>query len=522
MKYVDPTIGDDSNDGSSDLPWKTMAKARASAAAGETVSLAPGRYPTFVESAPSGRSLTFRAAGPGVVLDGLTVDYTAAGSSGLVFSGATIAGTVWLTRCRDVQFHKCEVRPDAWAVNGVGRDGFTVRGCKEISVRECLIHNVHRGASVQNTIGFRMIKCRVIPKGGSGVQIAGGCSNTTIEFCHISGGQWSSTEPGAVKNPHASIVSIRSDDVTVRGNIMHGMGSSSGIMCYKPDAAGGEAAYDDITIEGNAIYDVDNTYALRVFNLGRNFTVRNNLLFSRLRDVNDSRYRYEGAAMFHGTAAGHDGSGLKFYNNICIGFVDLPVGAKEGNNVMWSLKRGFDWLAESPSGTSYIVTSSYYGGSALFRIPGFFKNPPNLEFPNRSVADWSLGAEGLKRRSAADERSAFILKGIDSSGFVESFARDTGDDTIGPFGLSDVTIPPDPDPDPEPTDLEKALAKIEMLESDLADAREAQELAAQAQLEAEETAGRLSVALASTWATLETWSSAIQAERGRIAAVVTG
>ena len=146
----------------------------------------------------------------------------------------------------------------------------------------------------------RIIGNYIVATGGSGIQYLGGNTSGEISYNHITGADYNSGDPDAVRSPHASIISFRSGDVILRGNHMHGMGTSSGIMFYEPDVAGGEGSYDDILIENNAIYDIINTYAIRFYNLGSNVELRNNLIFPGIRTngtcgtnqtTNDARYR---------------------------------------------------------------------------------------------------------------------------------------------------------------------------------------------------------------------------------------
>lgn len=409
--FVDAATGDDSNNGSAGSPWRTVQRALSAAPAGSVVGVHAGEY-DLSETSPKGRNayLTLMAMpGPRPVLDGVYVNYPSLANAFLrvegfeVYSGSK-SNLVYLRNGRFIDIVDCVVHAQKWAKAGKGVDAFEVLQCEDVLIQDNRVYEINRGVTTSGTARLTIRHNYIRPKAGSSVQYAGDCEDGVIEFNHIQGQSYIPypADEDAVQGPHASVISVRSGDLTIRGNHMHGMGNSSGIMFYQPDAAGGEAAYSNILLENNALYDLDNTYALRINNLGTNVVLRNNLIFPRLRvgtcngGSADERYRYSNALVVHSVADGHSGAGLELYNNILIGIVSVPDEAQELNNVVWAWGPS-PWLSVSPSGTSHIESYSYQGcgNHSSFFESGFFENTPDYSFPSKDPADWTLAPGSL-------------------------------------------------------------------------------------------------------------------------------
>jgi hypothetical protein len=467
--FVDAGSGSDSNAGSSASPWKTLGKARNSAPAGSTVFVKNGNYGNYAEggTTSSNAYLTFKAAaGHTPTLSGLSLAYASLSSAYLRFEGFDIHATsrmdvVYLQNARHVQLVGNTIRHDRWAINNAGVDAVYILDSADILIARNRIRGVHRGISASRTARLTVRRNYITPSAGTGIQYAGGNSNGLIEYNHLQGAGYQGypSNPDAVKDPHASMISVRSGNLTIRNNVMHGMGSSSGVMFYEPDVAGGEAAYSNILFENNAIYDVGNTFVLRIYNLGSNFVVRNNLLFSRIRtgDCNgytpDARYRYSNSLVVHNTAAGHSGDGLELSNNIMIGIVGAPQNARERNNVIWSWGTA-PWLAQSPSGTSMIVTSAYGGCGTYARFfeSEFFANPIDFKMPGTDPFDLTLAANspavGFGDPSVQAPES---LGSIGADGFMvdDGILRTNAIHSVGPYEFGAGGAFPKPDILPE-------------------------------------------------------------------------
>ncbi len=452
--YVDASSGSDSNSGLQGAPWRTLAHAKAAATSGAVVGVYAGAY-SLGETTASGRSeyLTFKAMpGPRPSLPGLWFDYENPTDTFLRVEGFEINSNglrqVNMYNARHVELVDCDIHGDQWATGGQGVDAVYLHYCWDILIERCAIYDVFRGIVIAKTTRPTIRRNYVRTKAGTLIAYSGGNEDGVIEHNHLAGDAYTGypTNPDAVESPHASIISIRSGGLTIRGNLMHGAGSSSGMMCYSPDAAGGEDAYSDLLIENNALYDTTNSNAVRIYNLGHNVVIRNNLFYSRVRSgtcpdgmIGNQRYRYYSPLTVHSYGPGLDGSGLELYNNIFIGLISVPNEATEFNNVVWAWG-GATPLSMSPSGTSHIAvsTASSCGNHSTFFEDGFFANNPNLSFPQAVVADFSLDPNGLGANfgnpSVQPQQS---LGSVGPDGFLRDDGplRSSSKHSVGPYQL---------------------------------------------------------------------------------------
>jgi hypothetical protein len=404
--YVNSVNGSDQNDGSLDAPWQTVTKALTATG---RVGFFSGFYGSISETTDAQRTgrLTLKAV-PGnyVYTPSIYLNYDNPTLAALRVEGFEVTSNnsnmVYLKNAFGVHIERCTIHAEKWAIKGKGRDAFEILNCSNILIRGNRVYEVNRGITTSNTTSLTVANNYFRTKAGTCIQYAGGCAYALIENNHFSGDDYVGypDNPDAPENPHSSLISIRSNDITIRNNHMTGrgrIGNSSAIMCYNKDAAGGEDAYSNILIENNVIYNTINTYSLRIYNLGTNFVIRNNLIFSKVKDgtcngsSSDQRYRYSVALQVHSHAPGYDGSGLELYNNIFIGTVGASTTVKEYNNIVWSWKSG-SWLSTSPSGTSYIAVSTWGGCGNYSNIfeSGFFKDNIDLWFTVDDAVDWSL------------------------------------------------------------------------------------------------------------------------------------
>lgn len=383
--YIDAQTGADKNDGSISAPWKTVAKAL-KARAPAVILVRSGSYGVLSELTPVDRRgpLLIRAAtGATPQLAGINISYREKAAAQLRIEGFKImpdhlnGGTVVsLSRVKDVEIANNEIKAAKYA-SASGRpgfprafDGIKVAETERIEIRRNKISSVFRGIQISDSSDIG-VRCNYIsPQSGSGIQYLANNRGVLIDSNHIRGGQFVPypADPDAFKDPHASVISIRSGYVDIRNNILHGMGSTSAIRFYDPDVTGGLAAYSNIKIEGNLIYDIAHDQVLQLKNYAQNVLVRNNLVVSRFRSgpcsdgvTPDARYRY-GTALNASPAAGLDGSGLSVHNNIFVGIASFPPTAIEGNNIIWSYTSdGKRFESSSPGGTSKVVTSRHMG-----------------------------------------------------------------------------------------------------------------------------------------------------------------
>lgn len=376
--YFISAAGSDANDGSSGSPWLTLNHAYATAPSGSIVEVSSGTYSGLSLSEPrAGLTdyITFRAKyGTLPTVTGVNITLTTLADVYLAVDGLNIYSTgdraSSLNFARYVKVRNCQLNCASWATAGTGSIGLQVYDCDQALVEKNKFFEVHRGIQIQGSNGVTIRRNYITPKAGSGMQYLTNNTNALIEYNHVRGEAYTPypENPDAVQGPHASMISFRSGDVTVRGNFMHDMGSSSGCMFYGNQGVGN--SYSNVLFENNVIYDVNNSYALRIYDMGTNFVVRNNLLQSRPRIepdgcidgyIKDRRYRYNTAIAIADVSDIATWADLKLYNNVCIGLADLKVGIVEGNNFFWSYFESGTWRTTSPSGTSSIEVSSQGG-----------------------------------------------------------------------------------------------------------------------------------------------------------------
>lgn len=426
--YVDQARGDDANSGSEAAPWRTIRNALARAEAGSTVWVGDGVYATLVEDAPRGRRdyLRFRAR-PGAtpVIQGIRVGYKERAPALLSFEGIDVEGAVghppvWLVNVQGVEVLDAEIAPADWLGDGRGRPGIKLTDVQDVLIRGARILRNYRGMEITGSGGVRVERNVIRPHGGTGIQYLGGNRDGVIDGNHIQGapyvGHWK--DPEAEGRPHASIISLRSGDVVIRNNILHGMGNTAAIMTYQPDGAGGEEAYSDVLIENNAIFDTRSTYALRFYNVGRNVRLRNNLVFGTVRpgDCNgatgSAKYRYNVAVVVHNMAAGVPNSSFVVENNILIGSLSAYHDITERNNLVWSRRIHKAWTLDGGPG-SQVLTAERMGCGIyprIFEDGEFFYKPINFQSGNLTLEDFRR--RSYQRRIGFDASLFDILRDL--------------------------------------------------------------------------------------------------------------
>jgi hypothetical protein len=399
--YLDAVDGDDDTGlGTAALAWQSLAKALSEATSGAVFYLRSGDYGAFQETSAAGRTdwITFAAdVGATPVMSGIALNYGTATDAWLRFDGIRVEFTsgngVSLDGARYVELVRSTV---------IGVDKYLVETGVNVwrSSELCFGHNhlvrMQRATSFSQS-SFVTLSHNQIHElsGGTGVHYAGGNEQFVIEHNSFFDSNWSPSDANCPPNydPHGSGVSIRSNDVVIRSNVFHSLGSSSGIMFYMPDAAGGEAAYSNITIENNLLYDIHNASILRMYNLGADVLVRNNTIIGDIReDTSEGTYRLRTAFMVHSLGSGSDGSGLAVNNNIFAGTATVPSAAAVRSNIFWAFSyqsSPHSFLCDLPGTSSTIVTCSSASPLDFFTVD-FFAETPNLTGNHGQTLDYHL------------------------------------------------------------------------------------------------------------------------------------
>lgn len=461
LYYIDTVNGNDNNNGSINAPWATLEKARDTIISPSTVVVNSGEYNAYTENNKNERTgyLSFVAApGAAPIIDGMNIS----NSAYIEFNGFSIYSTskkdlITISNTNNLKLANCKISSDRWSRNSSNLvTAMLISGSTNVEISNSKFFEIGRGVQIASSSNVTLNNNFITVKGGSGIQYLPGNTNVVIDSNHIRGEAYTPypEDPLAFNSPHQSAISLRTGNITIKNNIIHGLGTSSGIMTYEPDAAGNTLSYDNILIENNSIYDISNI-VLRFYNAGENISIRNNLLYSRIRQgecngrTNDARYMYETALAVHNLAETSDGSGISLFNNIFIGAVFVPTTIREGNNIFWSLSSG-GWLSSSPKGSSKIIVSSYLGcGKApiLFEDGTFFKEKIDMFFPEILNVDFLLLENSLANNFGEILlQPKNMLGSIGADGFIKGDGPEkrSGDlNNAGPYGTTLRIKPPE-------------------------------------------------------------------------------
>ncbi|AQQ68732.1 hypothetical protein Mag101_14645 [Microbulbifer agarilyticus] len=437
--HVDGKNGDDSNRGTADSPWATLEKARRTLNGPAKIIVHDGDYSAFVENeARNSDGFLEYVAAPGARprLEGIEIHYPEPADSFISFDGFDIFSTrrlrlVQVINARHLVIRNSVLHSDRWSRGpDDGVYAINLRRTEKVLIERNKFYEVFRGVLIRRSNDVTVRGNFITVTGSSGIIYMSRSRNGLIENNHITGRDYIRypEDPLAYHKPHQSIIAISANDLVVRGNLLHGIGNSSGMMMYQNDIPADVTAYRNILIESNALYDTSNNSALRIYNLGENVVLRNNFFFSKKRPgkcngvTNDGHYRYNVALNVHSIAEGFDGSGLKLYNNIFLGAAMIPPAAEERSNFFWSLKRGKKWQIQPVDTASRLVVGRDRGCGEhpmLMENGEFFRVRDDLTFPEKSILDLTLfGGEENWQKVAGDQLPEYFLAPLQDSGFL--------------------------------------------------------------------------------------------------------
>jgi len=473
--YIDAAGGDDTNSGDQGKPWKSMAKAMTEAQSGDTFILADGEYGFFVEKeAPGKRTdwITFRAAEKAApVLTGIHIARTEPDSAYLRFDGLTVK-VDWVDPQGDPQ------QPESSAAtykdtatpltlrgaskvefkNGkllgtnkyLTRYAFSIEKCQDILVEKTEMTKISSGGTVAGSENVTLRRNHIHEIIGSGIKALQNNRNLLIEYNHIHNSNWSVKDDYAPraekKNPHASAVSIRTSNITLRYNMFHSIGSSSGLMFYETDKSNKPISstkselqtegYSNILIENNLIYDPQNT-PLRMYHLGKNVVLKNNTFVSYIFPGREEQLYL--VALVHSLAQEDGGAGLSVYNNIFVGEgSSFPPNAKVKGNIFgeWRVGKSTVPPNQIPAGNRAFRNE---GGGISSWMNDFFIKPPDLRRRHNTVQDFRLHPKSPAVNFGDPEhQTARGLGTLDENGFLQDdgIARDDQHHSAGCYEFS--------------------------------------------------------------------------------------
>ena len=260
--YVSPT-GNDANNGSSGLPWRTLQKASNMAQPGDTIIVRAGNYNGFAvaRSGTAANRITFKAD-PGAVID--TADTSLGIDVGIIGSGReyiTIEGFTFQPKSGQPQWDAA-IRFNGGATGGVYRFG-----------------NIYRNNVAKLRVG-------------------GAAADTYYHTLYASWQDGVLIEGNTIQDGYNSgiYVANSSKNYTVRGNTVSGVGGN-GIHNNGDLSAGSPGINKFALIEGNTIFNVGYGMGGQAISFDgvQDSVIRNNLLYN-IHAKGISLYNTNGAA----------------------------------------------------------------------------------------------------------------------------------------------------------------------------------------------------------------------------------
>jgi hypothetical protein len=214
------------------------------------------------------------------------------------------------------------------------------------------------------------------------------------------------------------------------------------MMLYDCDGGVTDCEYSHVLIENNVLYDINNTYPLRIYRMGEDVIVRNNLLAGRYRykdgtteHTNDGRYYYESAMALHSIAEGHEASDLTVSGNAFVGILSLPSGVDEHHNIIWSYHRSGEWTCEAGEGST-VATCAYGSSPADFFESGFFAEEVDFSPKHDKLLDFTPAPTSpVINAGDADFQPPDSLGSMGTDGFIrdDGAPRDADHHSVGPY-----------------------------------------------------------------------------------------
>jgi hypothetical protein len=423
--YVDIVNGLDTNAGTSEAPWQTIPRAMANSAStpkvtfGDTVKIRDGNYPplTIGYSSPAASSwsdkitytsddghnpeleyikfykyrfyielnnLKIRPLG-GSVTKGL--DVVCNGS--LRFIDLDCEGANWNTDFNEWEDPNTGVKvitehmfyfwnPDL--VDCPFTDDITIQGCTISKCERGIAPAVRFGDEhgdwviedneIHTIAGSPIVFTATVGSVGGHVSIKGNNIHDYYKF-----------QFNATQYTHCTGIALAGvSNATIENNIVHALGDTSGISTYPDNYPVDFKGFNNMLIQNNLIYDVLNTgWALRCCAVGDgSYIVRNNTVIG---------HEYQTGVGYYGTSLyvspyGYNDDpcscpGLKIYNNIFVGMVDIKDGTggldeySEDYNYIYALKKDSTNYLPSHDHTVVATTDVY---SVVFDV-NFFVDP---------------------------------------------------------------------------------------------------------------------------------------------------
>ena len=430
--YVDADNGDDSNPGTSDAPWRTIAKAESSAVNGSTVYLRSGNYgEVYINSSGLNRAswddgISYEAeAGAAPVfswtdITGSEDRYLTFKNIDFIVSDNSRNAVIFIIDSSHIRIIDSNITrpwpPTLSAQKGIWIDGKN-NGVYDIVIDGCNIEGGYHGIltlhDIRDGIVIRNNHIHLTASSFITLQSSDNNGEIIVENNHMH-------DRRKAIDSHGSGLAVRVNRLTVRGNIIHDYGGSGGINFYDdkyrdtPDDG-----YEDMLIENNLVYDAQGVTNSRFSMLKSNITIRNNTLIGwRSSEDATGVYKYH-AAIFKPRGAGGV-TNLNVYNNVFVGYVSFSgeLGSfNENNNIFYAVLDGTTWLT-TPRGNNsiivYNVDDDYFEGSGKFFVGGDAFDQYSYTHPGY-IDTYNVGASHKQNLNDAYQ----LASGSDAIGFAD-------------------------------------------------------------------------------------------------------
>ncbi len=445
IHYIDPVNGNDANSGTSGSPWKTIAKAQASVANGDTVLLRSGDYGdvNFTRTGLSRGSwsdgVVYQAENPSqrpvfgwTNITGAENRYLTLKNIDFTVNDNSKDALVLIRDSSHVRVIDCNINrpwpPSSNFQRGVWIEGRNT-GVYDILIQGCDIKGGYQGIltykDIRDGIVIRNNHIHLTASSFITLQSYFNNSEVLIENNHMH-------DRRSAIGSHGSGLAVRISNLTARGNIIHDFGGSGGIKFYD-DPGEPPNGYENMLIENNLIYDSVGTTNSLFDDLRRNITVRNNTFVG-------AHYAGCSRANWYGTAASFNAKypdvgvqNLKVYNNVFVGTANMKSTLKnyeENNNIFFSFKDSGSYLSNSPGSNSIVI----YGPSGF--NPGYNENyfeDSGVFFVGGALFDqysYTRASDGEHSHKQNLNDAYKLADGSDGIGFADP-AQATATDLLG-------------------------------------------------------------------------------------------
>lgn len=473
--YLDASAINTLGNGTLSSPWKTLSQAQGVVVQGDTVNVSTGDYGMYYETdVVRSDYITYQALpGNTVKFDGVSINNSESSNSYLKFVGIHFKPD-WVDPCAtsqpgcsDPQYVNSTTTTYAKTADiihlsnanyvqivgsyleGQNRyltpTGVYTLNSSNITVSGCDIKNVISGIKFLGNADNSMAignDIHGLASTALSSQVGMTTRNILFERNHAHDGVLTTAPDYAPKKSpistygyHASGVSIRNGDVTVRGNIIHNMASSAGIKLYEDES---DFVNDNVLIENNLIYDLGALIAISISEAGPNIAVKNNTVIAQSRfDTNGGNAQFRTAFTVSSVDEQLGPADVQVHNNIMIGIAGLTAGCvTESNNVVWTTSTSTISPIVSPS--THVMTSSY-SYYPWDKLKALFASQ-NIVYENYHglILDFRLGSESLAlNRGDVEQQPERGLGVLDAnSAFIQDSnpLRSSGDVMAGAYG----------------------------------------------------------------------------------------